>query len=55
MAHHKGMAAFLPLNMAISTVSDSRGLVQAPVILNSEKIEMDQVESEKVTCCGGQS
>jgi hypothetical protein len=42
------MAEFLPLNMAISTVSDNRGLVQAPVILNSEKIEMDQVESEKL-------
>jgi len=55
MAHHKGMAEFLPLNMAISTVSNSRGLVQAPDILNSEKSEMDQVDSEKVTCCGGQS
>lgn len=55
MAHHKGGAEFLPLNMAISPVSDSHGLVQAPVILNSEKIEMDQVDSEKVTCCGGQS
>lgn len=28
MSNHKGMAEFLPLNMAVLTVSDSRGLAQ---------------------------
>jgi len=48
MAHHKGMAEYLPLNMAISTDSDSRGLVQASVILNSENIEMARLNRIKL-------
>jgi len=55
MANHKGMVELLPFNLAVLMVFDSRDLVQASVLLISEKIVMKQVGLAKFTCCGGQS